>query len=99
MNVPPLSFCARNFVPKLVQSTPVLGYKPNGEMEAPTHGLLQTCGLHVVVWASWQKKKKKRKDNLISIFFQDILHRQRNILQILVENVFFVAARSRFFTG
>ena len=45
------------------------------------------------------KKKKKRKDDLISIFFQDILHRQRNILQILVENVFFVAARSRFFTA
>jgi len=30
MKVPPLCFCAGNFVPKIARSTPVLRYKPNG---------------------------------------------------------------------
>ena len=30
MKVPPLCFCAGNFVPKIARSIPVLGYKPNG---------------------------------------------------------------------
>ena len=30
INVSPLCFCARNFVAKIAQSTPVLRYKPSG---------------------------------------------------------------------
>ena len=30
MKLPPLCFCAGNFVPKIARSTPVLRYKPNG---------------------------------------------------------------------
>ena len=42
MSVPPLYFCARNFVPKIASSAPVLGYKHSGGDEAPTHWLLAT---------------------------------------------------------
>ena len=31
MNVPFSCFCARNFVPKIARSAPLLGYKPSGE--------------------------------------------------------------------
>ena len=40
--------------------------------------------------------RKKCKWNLIAIFFQDILYRQSNILQILRENADFIAIRSGF---
>ena len=40
MNFPPLCFCVRNFVIKMTRSTPLLEYKPIGEIEPTNHRLL-----------------------------------------------------------